>query len=257
MNNINIVFGQQPNGFFPKRFFISKIESAKKLQKEIGGKIIWFCHDSDSDYRETVTILKDKQSGKEARLNFTQENKIQKKYSPLYAKKIPKGWQEETLKVLPQYVDANAVELFRSVKSDTAAGFCIRMYQKMGLLDGIEIIRSSDPSVRRNAIEVADFFIDTEYENEIVRARYKNDHLELHAGGDKFINLPLPPFNKETISPARDSRFIWMQSIVNATHYILGASEKEYLGIENFSNVDFIERSEISEPELSLTTTTL
>ena len=97
-----ICFGQQPNGFFPKRFLAAKINTANKLRNDIGGGIVYFYHDSDADYRETITIMRDKTSGAEARLNFLQENKIQKKYSPLYAKRVPAGWKEEILKQLPR-----------------------------------------------------------------------------------------------------------------------------------------------------------
>ena len=93
-----ICFGQQPNGFLPKRFFHAKVETARKLQKEIGGKIVFFYHDSDADYRETITIFTDPKTGEEVRLNFNTENKIQKKYSPLYKKQILAGWQEEIIR---------------------------------------------------------------------------------------------------------------------------------------------------------------
>lgn len=248
MNKPIICLGQQPNGFFPKQFFVAKLQKAQELQKKIDGTIIWFCHDSDSDYRETITTFIDKQSKNEAHLNFAWENKIQKKFSPLYAKRISKGWQEEIARKLPQYINKESIEIFNSVKSDTAAGFCIRMYQKLGLLNNVQIVRSSDPALRRAAVPVTDFFMDTQYENEIVRARYKNDHLELHSGGENTISLPLPEFNAEKISPARDSRFQWMQSVINCTHYILGAGERSYLDTNSFPNVEFIERETVENP---------
>ena len=43
--------------FFPSDFFIAKIVTARRLQKEIGGEIVFFLHDSDHDRRETNTIL--------------------------------------------------------------------------------------------------------------------------------------------------------------------------------------------------------
>lgn len=108
-NGVNVIcFGQQPCGFFPKRFLVAKINTAKKLRDEIGGKIVFFYHDSDADYRETITIVSDRQTGAEVRLNFTQENKLQKKFSPLYLKRIPAGWKEEILKQLPRFVTAVA-----------------------------------------------------------------------------------------------------------------------------------------------------
>jgi len=46
MNPVPIIcFGQQPCGFFPKRFLVAKIQTARKLQREIGGEIIFFFHD--------------------------------------------------------------------------------------------------------------------------------------------------------------------------------------------------------------------
>ena len=47
-----ICFGQQPCGFFPKRFLYAKIETARRLQKEIGGEIVFFFHDSDATRRD-------------------------------------------------------------------------------------------------------------------------------------------------------------------------------------------------------------
>ena len=111
-----ICFGQQPCGFFPKRFLVAKINTATTLQKERGGKIVFFYHDSDADYRETITVMADRQSGAEVRLNFTQENKLQKKHSPLYAKRIPKGWKEEILKQLPRFVDFHHPHLTSPLK---------------------------------------------------------------------------------------------------------------------------------------------
>ncbi|HWL16126.1 MAG TPA: hypothetical protein VNR00_11010, partial [Opitutus sp.] len=58
-----ICFGQQPCGFFPRRFLYAKIVTARRLQKEIGGEIVFFVHDSDHDPRETQTILRHRKSG--------------------------------------------------------------------------------------------------------------------------------------------------------------------------------------------------
>src|SRR5580693_7795120 len=87
-----ICFGQQPCGFFPKRFLFAKIQTARRLQSEIGGEIVLFYHDSDHDPRETQTILRHRRTGEEGRLNFTFENKLQRKWSPLFLKRVPPGW---------------------------------------------------------------------------------------------------------------------------------------------------------------------
>ena len=84
-----ICFGQQPCGFFPKRFLIAKIQTARRLQAEIGGEIVFFYHDSDHDPRETRTLLRHRKTGERAQLNFTFENRLQRKFSPLYLKRIP------------------------------------------------------------------------------------------------------------------------------------------------------------------------
>ena len=170
-----ICFGQQPCGFFPKRFLVAKINTAKKLQAETGGRIVFFYHDSDADYRETITIMSDRQTGAEVRLNFTQENKLQKKFSPLYAKRVPAGWKEEILKQLPRFIDKPLIDLFASDNEKNVADFCLEMYKKMGLLDGVEVARSSDKTFRQKAIDLAgEYFADVEYQGEVVRAKVES-----------------------------------------------------------------------------------
>src|ERR1700689_4819539 len=96
-----ICFGQQPCGFFPKRFLVAKIQTARRLQKEIGGEILFFFHDGDHDPRETKTLLRHRKTNEAAHLNFSFMNKIQRKFSPLYLKKIPADWQQTTALQLP------------------------------------------------------------------------------------------------------------------------------------------------------------
>lgn len=261
-----ICFGQQPCGFLPKRFLIAKIVTAKKLQRKIGGKIVFFYHDSDADYRETITVLRDRITGAEVRLNFTQENKLQKKHSPLYLKRIPTGWKENILKQLPRFVDRPIIDLFASINAGTAADFCLEMYRKLpipiradntelkeGLLDGIEIIRSSDPDFRKRACEIKNGFADVEYKGEIVRARReKGPRLSLHEGGGIYTRLPKPAkISKSQISAGADERFQWMQSVIRCTYYIYGAGEKKYLKFDAFPEVNFIEREHIEKPDLA------
>lgn len=245
-----ICFGQQPCGFFPKRFLAAKIETAKKLQQEIGGKIVFFYHDSDADYRETITIMRDRSTGAEVRLNFLQENKIQKKFSPLYAKKIPDGWKEEILKQLPRFVDKPLMDVFASVEKKTTADFCLEMYKKMGLLEDIGIARSSDKNFRQEAGELAgEYFADIEYQGETVRAQLIDGKLQLHEGGGKYTEIPMPnKIEKWQKSAARDRRFAWMQSVINCTHYIYGEGEKEYLDVSPFPEISFFDRQKIDQP---------
>ena len=250
-----ICFGQQPCGFFPKRFLAAKIFTARRLQREIGGEIVFFCHDSDHDPRETRTLLRHRKTQEPAHLNFVCPNKIQRKFSPLNLKRIAAGWRDQTALQLPNYVGHPLIDLFKSVTAPLVADFCLDMYRHMGLLDGVRVMRSSDPAFRQAACEVADFFVDVPHAGEIVRARFQDGTLKLHEGGDVFVTLPLALFTKEQISPTRDSRLRWMQSVVKCTHYIAGAGEKDYLRMEEtpeitFVNRDAIERSDEAYVEL-------
>ena len=248
-----ICFGQQPCGFFPKRFLVAKIQTARRLQREIGGEIVFFCHDSDHDPRETKTILRHRRTNEPAQLNFAFENKIQRKFSPLHLKKIPDGWQEKTALQLPNYIGQPLIEIFKKVSAANVADFCLEMYRQMGLLDGIRVVRSSDPDFRRAACEISEFFVDVPYAGEIVRAKFTGGELKLHEGGDSFVTLPLTEFTKVQISPARDSRLRWMQSVVRCTHYIAGAGEKDYLRPEQTPEITFINRDAIDRSDEAFT----
>jgi hypothetical protein len=247
MDHPIICFGQQPCGFFPKRFLVAKILTARRLQKEIGGEIVFFFHDSDHDPRETITIVRDQHSDKEVSLNFQFENRIQKQFSPLYAKRILPEWQEKTARQLPSYVRHSLAAHFNKTKCSNVADFCLEMYTRMGLLEGVRVERSSAPEFRQRALAVPDYFVDVPYEGEIVRARYRDGKLLLHKGGDRFLEIPGGEFGPKQISPTRDTRFRWMQSVIRCTHYVAGASEQRYINKADDPKVKFIERDEISD----------
>ncbi len=78
-----IAFGQQPCGVFPRRFLFAKIQTARRLQAQMGGRIVFFYHDSDHDPRETRTILRHRTTGKPAPLNCAVTSKLQRKFSSL------------------------------------------------------------------------------------------------------------------------------------------------------------------------------
>ena len=244
-----ICFGQQPCGIFPRRFLYAKIQTARRLQQEIGGEIFFFYHDSDHDPRETVTIVRDLQSGAERRLNFQFANKLQKEFSPLFAKRVLPEWKEKTARQLPQYVEAALVEHFKEISAGNVADFCLEMYRRMGLLVGTRVVRSGDPEVRRRAADIADYFVDVNYEGELVRARLSGSGLQLHKGGNAYVTLPLPAYDKSQISPTRDTRLRWMQSVVHCTHYIAGAGEIGYLKTADAPDVQFVTRDPISESD--------
>jgi hypothetical protein len=240
-----ICFGQQPCGFFPKRFLVAKIRTGLRLQSEIGGEIVFFFHDSDHDPRETRTILRHRRTDEPTQLNFAFKNSIQRRFSPLYLKEIPDGWQDKTARQLPNYISHGLAEIFQMSSAVNVADFCLEIYRQMGLLDQISVFRSSTPSFRQAACKVEEFFVDVPYEGEIVRARFIDGTLKLHKGGDSFVTVPKIDFTKLQISPTRDTRLPWMQSVVNCSHYIHGAGEKDYLHPEQNSEIQFIHRDPI------------
>jgi hypothetical protein len=254
MSSPVICFGQQPCGFFPKRYLVAKIRAAHRLQRQIGGEIVFFYHDSDHDPRETKTTLRHRQSGKPLDYNFEFENKIQRKFSPLYLKRIPVQWHQHMVSALPNYVSKELTDFFAHTPPTTVGDFCLAIYRGMGLLEGVRVIRSADPEFRRAACAIEDVFVDVPWENEIVRARMVHADagqiLQLHEGGPNFITIPAPPeIKKEQISPTRDSRLKWMQSVLHCTHYIPGSGERDYLHLSDAPGMTFVDREEIDRKE--------
>jgi hypothetical protein len=247
MDSPVICFGQQPCGIFPKRFLFAKIVTARRLQKEIGGDIVFFYHDSDHDPRETTTVVRDRHSGSDVTLNFEFENKIQKAFTPLYAKRVMPSWKEKMSRQLPAYVHSALVQQFKAATSTTVADFCLDIYRGMGLLDGIRVERSSAAAFRERATPVEDYFVDVRFEGEIVRARHRDGKLWLHKGGDRFVEVPSASYGPVEISPTRDTRFRWMQSVIDCTHYVSGASEQNYINKDDGPGVNFVEREAITD----------
>ena len=248
-----ICFGQQPCGFFPRRFLFAKMMTARRLQQEIGGEIVFFYHDSDHDPRETRTLLRHHSSGEALELNFVFENKLQRKYSPLYLKRVSADWQSKVALQLPAYVRREYVQAFRKTPATNVAEFCLEMYRQMGLLDGMRIARSSDPAFRRAARDVDDFYVDVPHQGEVVRARLHDGQLQLHQGGDAYLTLPPTEFTKEQISPTRDTRLTWMQSVLHCTHYVAGASEQDYLNTDETPEITFVKREAIERSDEAYT----
>jgi len=252
-----ICFGQQPCGFFPKRFLVAKFRTAKRLQSEIGGEIVFFYHDADHDPRETKTTLRDKRYGDAGHFNFEFENKVQRKYSPLYLKRVMKDWQFKAGKQLREYVGPGLLEAFVKNEAGTVADFCLEMYRAMGLLDGVRVVRSGDKEFRRAACEIEEFFADVPHEGEIVRARWMDGVLKLHEGGESYVTLPGAingasvggNFAKEQISPTRDSRLKWMQSVVGCTHYVAGLGEQAYLNKGDAPEITYVVRETIERSD--------
>lgn len=253
MNSPIIAFGQQPCGFFPRRFLFAKIQTARRLQAELGGEIVFFFHDSDHDPRETQTILRHRRTGEPATLNFLFENKLQRKFSPLHLKRIPAGWRENTARQLGAYVEPAALAAFKAAEAGNVADFCLEVYRRMGLLENVRVVRSSDPAVRGAACGVEDFFVDVPHAGEIVRARWMDGGLRLHEGGEAYTTLPAAEFTKAQVSPTRDSRLRWMQSVLHCTHYIAGAGEQAYLNRADAPDITFINRDPIDRSDEAYT----
>jgi hypothetical protein len=244
-----ICFGQQPCGIFPRRFLYAKFVTARRLQQEIGGEIVFFYHDSDHDPRETQTTLRHHKTDTPHTLNFAFANKLQRKFSPLFLKRIPDGWQANTARELGAYVAPRALDAFRAVHADNVADFCFAMYRAMGLLDGVRVVRSGDRTVREAACAIADCFVDVPHQGETVRARLLEGALKLHEGGNSYVNLPPQSFTKAQISPTRDSRLRWMQSVIHCTHYICGAGEQAYLNPADAPEITFVPRDPIDRSD--------
>jgi hypothetical protein len=249
-----ICFGQQPCGFFPRRFLYSKIVTARRLQREMGGEIVFFFHDSDHDPRETQTILRHHKTGEPLTFNFAFENKLQRKFSPLNLKRVPAGWRENTARQLGAYVSAPAITAFKSIAASNVADFCLEMYRAMGLLEGVRVVRSSALDIRRAACEVDDYFVDLPYSGEVVRARLVDGTPKLHEGGDCFLPVPVSsPIAKDQISPTRDTRLRWMQSVIHCTHYVSGMGEQAYLRKADAPEIVYVTRDPIDRSDEAYT----
>jgi hypothetical protein len=244
-----ICFGQQPCGFFPRRYLYAKIVTARRLRAELGGEIVYFCHDSDHDFRETRTTLRHRKTGEPLQLNFAFDNQVQRKFSPIYLKRVRADWHARTAHQIRPYVDPRLVDAFRAAKAERVAEFCLDIYRQMGLLEGIRVVCSSDPAIRRAACDVADYFVDVPYEGEIVRARLVEGRPRLYKGGDQNVDLPEAPYTREQISPTRDTRLRWMQSVIHCTHYVAGASEQDYLRKEDAPEITYVVRDTIDRAE--------
>ena len=85
-------------------------------------------------------------------LNFAFKNSIQRKFSPLYLKEIPDGWQDKTARQLPNYISHGLIEIFQMSSAVNMADFCLEIYRQMGLLDHIRVVRSSTPELSSSGL---------------------------------------------------------------------------------------------------------
>ncbi|MGC4081632.1 MAG: hypothetical protein QM736_05840 [Vicinamibacterales bacterium] len=92
-------------------------------------------------------------------------------------------------------------------------------------------------------------FVDVPHQGETVRARLLDGALKLHEGGDSYVTLPAQSFTKAQISPTRDSRLRWMQSVIHCTHYVCGAGEQAYLNVADAPEISFVPRDPIDRSD--------
>jgi LmbE family N-acetylglucosaminyl deacetylase len=221
--------------------------TARRLQAEIGGEIVFFYHDSDHDPRETQTTLRNRQVRRAAHAQLHVREQAPAQVLPALRQARSRG--------LARQHGPPASGLRRPAGSTPSGGW---RRERGRLLPGD--VRADGPArggprralggpaFRRAACDVADFFVDVPHEGEIVRARFVDGALQLHEGGGSFVTLPPMPFDKSQISPARDSRLRWMQSVLHCTHYVAGAGEQAYLRREDAPEVTFVDRDPSTDP---------
>ena len=96
--------------------------------------------------------------------------------------------------------------------------------------------------------------MDVRYEGELVRARRSpTGTLQLHEGGSSYLTLPAAPITPAQISPSRDTRLRWMQSVLHCTHYIAGAGEQAYLKHADAPEITFLTRDPIDRSDEAYT----
>jgi hypothetical protein len=156
------------------------------------------------------------------------------------------------IRQLGAYVPAEPLAAFKAAEGANVADFCLSVYRGLGLLEGVRVVRSSDPAFRRAACAIGDCFVDVPHGGEVVRARRVAGGFRLHEGGDAYVELPDAPFGPEQVSPTRDTRLRWMQSVIRCTHYVAGAGEQAYLRREEAPEITFVPRDAIDRPEEAL-----
>ena len=61
------------------------------------------------------------------------------------------------------------------------------------------------------------------------------------------------PIEKTQISPTRDTRLRWMQSVIGCTHYVSGAGEQAYLDTTAAPEITFVRRDDIDCSDAAFT----
>ena len=226
-----IAFGQQPCGFFPRRFLVAKIRTARRLQAEIGGRIVFFCHDSDHDPRETRTDpapSHDRTSRRSSTSPSRASSSASSRRSTPSAS--PPDWHARTLLQLANYVDRPVIDVFRKTSAETVSDFCLEMYRAHG--PARRRSTSCARAIRRCGAAPATWTTSSWTCRTRARSSARacaTARCSCTRAATSTLTLPATAFAKEQISPTRDTRLRWMQSVIHCTHYVAGAGEQRYL----------------------------
>ena len=141
-------------------------------KRRSAAKIVFFCHDSDHDPRETNTFLRQRHDRRADPAQFRLRQQDSTKSSRL---NTSNAFPSTGMRKPPWHFAITSIPAgsrrSRATPCTNVADFCLEMYRRMGLLDGIRVARSSEPAFRRAACDVPEFFVDVPYSGEIVRAR--------------------------------------------------------------------------------------
>lgn len=225
-----VCLSEQLSSFLPTKSLVRRIDAAKSLASRVGGKTILFIW--DSWHRGTAeTVLPGNR-----RISFEYYNNLQRDYTPFYLKNLDPVWWNRAKSKLDGIVPGKIINVLDNIKEDTAGNFCLKAYKKLGFLDNLEVVRSSDPEIRKKAKMFEDFYVEVSYKGEIVRARYTNRGFVLES------NPPVEIYKTDVVpgmvTPPDEKRFEWMDSIVSPSHYILG--EKERVKESDFPWISFV-----------------
>ncbi len=243
-----ICFGQQPCGFLPRRFLFAKIQTALRLRDRIGGRIVFFYHDSDHDPRETQTILVEEKTGDEQRLNFQFANKTQKKFSPLYAKFIAPDWQTHHHPPAPQIPrpDRRSTRSNRSPRPTPPTSASTSTAPS----DSSTASKSPGPATPPFARPPAPSTTISSTSNTKAKSSAPDDHpttdSDSTGAATPTSTSPRKSGTNVRSAPPVTPASRWMQSVIHCTHYVAGAGEMDYLDTSQAPEIEFLRRDDIS-----------
>ena len=142
---------------------------------------------------------------------------------------------------LPNYVDRELVDKFQEVDCHNPADFCLKMYGKMGLLDGVRVERSSSPEFRKRAVSVDNFIL--------LMPSGKAKRFGPAAGTENCFCTRAPTGSSNSLprisTPLRSVLRVILvcggcNRSFNASHYVAGAGEQEDLNEADAPGITFV-----------------